>query len=162
MPFPYTFPFYFDNVLSSADIGSSSEVSTQVATLARAETGSGIGASSLLAALIGTEEAGLGSEFATKVFSAFDSGSGIDAVIARLLAGAETGSTLEVALLITALISGDGGFGSDLSTLLKAILAYDGGSGFDARTALIETTGSDMRLHGGLGQVRIPSKGVNL
>lgn len=127
-----------------------------------AEVGSGTGASSLLAALIGTEETGLGSEFAAKIFSVFDSGAGIDAVIARLLAATEAGSSVEAALLITALISGDGGVGSDLSTSLKDILAADEGSGFEALKALIETTGSDMRLSARPGQVRIPSKGVNL
>jgi len=146
--------------ITSSDAGSGAE-SLGSRLFAVAEAGSGIGASSLLAALVGTEETGLGSEFATKIFTAFDSGSGIDAVISRLLAATETGSSMEVALLITVLISGDGGLGADLSTLLKAILAWDEGSGFDALKALIETTGSDMRLHARPGQVRIPSKGVN-
>jgi len=78
------------------------------------ETGSGVGASSLLVALIGTGEAGLGSEFAAKAFSAMDSGSGIDAVVARLLAATETGSALEAALLSGA--------------VPKAVLAGDDGS----------------------------------
>jgi len=146
---------------SSSDSGSGTE-SLGSRLFGAAETGSGTGASSLLAALTGTEETGLGSEFAAKIFSTFDSGSGIDTVIARLLAATETGSSVEVALLITALISSDGGVGSDLSTLLKAILAGDVGSGVEALKALIETAGSDMRLRARPGQVRIPSKGVNL
>jgi len=151
-----------DSKLSSAAETGSGAESLDSRLFGAAETGSGTGASSLLAALTGTEETGLGSEFAAKIFSAFDSGSGIDAVIARLLAATETGSSVEVALLIAALISSDGGAGSDLSTLLKAILAGDAGSGVEALKALIETAGSDMRLRARPGQVRIPSKGVNL
>jgi len=151
-----------DSKLSSAAETGSGAESLGSRLFGAAETGSGTGASSLLAALTGTEETGLGSEFAAKIFSTFDSGSGIDAVIARLLAATETGSSVEVALLITTLISSDGGVGSDLSTLLKAILAADAGSGVEALKALIETAGSDMRLRARPGQVRIPSKGVNL
>ena len=146
---------------TSSDAGSGAE-SLGSRLFGAAETGWGTGASSLLAVLTGTVETGLGSEFAAKIFSTFDSGSGIDAVIARLLAATETGSSVEVALLIAALISSDGGVGSDLSTLLKAILAGDVGSGVEALKALIETAGSDMRLRARPGQVRIPSKGVNL
>ncbi len=150
---------------TSSDTGSGADAKKTgepLATLFKAEAGSGAGASSLVAAIIGTGETGLGLEFASKVFSAFDSGSGVEVVIARLLAASEIGSSVEVALLITVLSSGDGGLGSDLGTLLKAILAVDESSGFDALRALIETTGTDMRLPAGLGQVRIPSKEVNL
>lgn len=166
---------------SSSDTGSGAESSIYSALYSRSETGSGaeslasrlfsvveagsgIGASSLLAVLIGTEETGLGSEFASKIFSAIDSGSGIDTVIARLLVATEIGSALEAALLITLLISGDEGLGSDLSGLPNAFLSDDEGSGFDALRALIEipATGSDMRLPTSPGRVTIPSKEVNL
>ena len=134
---------------SSSDTGSGLEAILDRA-LVLGETGSGVGVSSLLVALIGTGEAGLGSEFASKLFSAVDSGSGIDAVVARLLAATETGSALEAALLSGA--------------LPQAVLAGDEGSGFDKLRALIEipTVGSDMRLPTSQGRVTIPSKEVNL
>ncbi len=77
-------------------------------------------------------------------FSSSDAGSGTESLVSRLAGVAETGS----------------GTGSFL--LLAAFLVGDEGTGVSALKALIETAGSDMRLPGRPGQVRIPSKGVNL
>ena len=146
---------------TSSDSGSGAEaLGSRI--FAAAEAGSGTGVSSLLAALIGTGESGLGSEFATKIFSVFDAGSGVDAVIARLLAAVEAGAGAEAALFIAALSSGDVGTGADLATLLKNFLAGDEGRGIEALKALIEISGPDMKLRARPGQVRIPFKGVNL
>ena len=64
----------------------------------------------------------------------------------------------------TALTSDDSGVGSELSVLLGAIYGIDEGSGGDALKVLLGTAGSssDMRLYDRTGQVKIPSKGVNL
>lgn len=149
---------------------SSSDTGSGVETLGSrlfgvAETGSGIGVSSLLAALIGTEDSGLGSEFAAKILSALDSGSGTEAHIARLLAATETGSALEAAFLIKHLFSSDYGLGGDaIATLLALVIGSEVGSGSEQfRAKIITFPGAfDMRLLTSAGEVRIPSKGVNL
>jgi hypothetical protein len=118
---------------------------------------------------------------------ASDSGGGIEAVIARWLEAVETGSGVEVAAVMAALIRGeigtgseataatilssDGGAGSELGILLKTVLIGDDGVGYDALKSLVKTvnSGSDMRLYERLGQagipskqIRMPSKGVNI
>ena len=74
----------------------------------------------------------------------------------------EAGAGAEAALFIAALSSGDVGTGADLATLLKNFLVGDEGRGIEALKALIEISGPDMKLRARPGQVRIPSKGVNL
>jgi len=149
---------------SSSDTGSGVEALGS-RLFGAAETGSGIGVSSLLATLIGTEDSGLGSEFAAKILSALDSGSGTEAHIARLLAATETGSALEAALLIKHLFSSDYGLGGDaIATLLALVIGSEVGSGSEQfRAKIVTFPGAfDMKLLTSAGEVRIPSKGVNL
>ena len=114
-------------------------------------------------------DSGTGAESSeeTAALSKSETGSGVEqSLLSYLLSSSDSGSGVEVAALIAVLMLGDSGIGSDVSMLpwLEAIFGGDEGSGFDALKALIETTGSgsDIRLHGRTGQVRMPSKGVNL
>ena len=112
---------------------------------------SGVGADSLLALLTAVLGSDMGSGFEQSLLSQ---------IVAKF--SSETGSGVDIATLIRVLASGDGGTGSDLSMLMKDILGGDDGSGYDALRALIATGGSDTGLHYHQGQVRMPSKGVNL
>jgi hypothetical protein len=103
----------------------------------------------------------------TAALSKSETGSGVEqSLLSYLLSASDSGSSVEVAALIAVLILGDEGTGADVGILpwLEAVFGGDEGSGFDALKALIGTaaSGSDMRLPGRTGQVRIPSKGVNL
>ncbi len=90
-----------------------------------------------------------------------DTGSGAESLVSRLFGAAETGSGVSAASLLAVLIgTGETGLGSELAA--KIFSALDAGSGFDALKALIEVTGSDIKLPARPGQVRIPSKEVNL
>ncbi|UCC90668.1 MAG: hypothetical protein JSW24_00395 [Dehalococcoidia bacterium] len=139
---------------SSSDTGSGSEVSSPIATLSKADSGSGIEAllsrvlgvaeagsgaevCTLLATLVATGEAGAGVEFASKAFSSTDSGSGIESLVTRLLATSETGTGTEN-LLSRLLRHTDSGLGADAGLTLVATLARaETGSGLDALIGLM-------------------------
>jgi len=90
-----------------------------------------------------------------------DGGSGAEALDSRLFDAVETGSGVET--LVSRLFSAaEAGSGVEASSLVLAVLAADVGSGLDALKALLETTGSDIKFRAHPGQVKIPSKGVNL
>jgi hypothetical protein len=153
-----------------------------------AETGAGTDGSSLLATMAKSESGG-GSESATgRGLVIKDSGGGVDALTALIAAvlasetgsgveqstltsigarlSAETGSGVDIAALVARLASGDVGLGADTGVIpgLKSIFGGDGGIGDDALKALIGTSGvgSEIKLPGRQGQVKIPSKGVSL
>lgn len=152
----------------SDDTGSGVDVKVAgnpLAILVKAETGSGVEALVGLLAILVRAETGLGSEFAAKILSALDSGSGTEAHIARLLAATETGSALEAAFLIKHLFSSDYGLGGDaIATLLALVIGSEVGSGSEQfRAKIVTFPGAfDMKLLTSAGEVRIPSKGVNL
>ena len=95
--------------------------------------------------------------------SSSDAGAGVESLDSRLFGIAETGSGIE-AIISRWLGAAETGLGTEVGGLLKNVFGGDGGSGFDALKAVIQKAGSssDMRLFGRPGQVKIPSKGVNL
>jgi len=139
---------------SSSDTGSGSEASSPIATLSKADSGSGIEAllsrvlgvaevgsgaevCTLLATLVAAGEAGAGVEFASKAFSSADSGSGAESLVTRLLATSETGTGTET-LLSRLLRHTDSGLGADAGlTLLATLARAETGSGLDAFIGLI-------------------------
>lgn len=121
-----------------------------------AEIGSGIEALLLAAALTGAE-AGFGIDAYISLLQFYekfgsDTGTGIDALRARLFAAADTGSALEAVLLINAFLSTDSGLGAELSALMKALLATDLGIGSDRLVAKIESPSRE-------GAIRLPPEG---
>jgi len=141
---------------SSSDIGSGAEASSPTATLSQADSGGGVeallsrglGAAevgagtevyTLLVALVATAETGSGAEFASKAFGSADSASGVESLVARLLATSETGIGTET-LLSRLLRHTDSGLGADATlTLLATLARAETGSGVDAFTNLITT-----------------------
>jgi hypothetical protein len=96
-----------------------------------------------------------------------ESGGGLDSRLSFLasLARADTGSSGD-GVTGRGLGLQDSGLGADTGMIpgMKSIFGGEGGIGYDALKALIETpgAGSDMKLPGRQGHVRIPSKGVSL
>jgi hypothetical protein len=141
---------------SSSDTGSSAEASSPTATLSQADSGGGVeallsrglGAAevgagtevyTLLVALVATAETGSGAEFASKSFSSADSASGVESLVARLLATSETGTGTET-LLSRLLRHTDSGLGADATlTPLATLARAETASGVDALTNLITT-----------------------
>ena len=139
---------------SSSDTGSGAEASSPTATLSQADSGGGVeallsrglGAAevgagtevyTLLVALVATAETGSGAEFASKAFSSADSASGVESLVARLLAASETGIGTET-LLSRLLRHTDSGLGADATlTLLATLARAETGSGVDAFVNLI-------------------------
>lgn len=162
---------------SSSDIGAGSEASSPTATLSQADSGDGVEALlsralgvaevgsgaevwALLAALVATAETGTGAEFASKAFSAADSGSGVESLLTRLLATSETGTGTET-LLSRLLRHTDSGLGADAClTLLATLARAETGSGLDAFINLITTAlaASDT----GLGVDKLLGRGISL
>lgn len=141
---------------TSSDTGSGAEASSPTATLSQADSGGGVeallsrglGAAevgagtevyTLLVALVAMAETGSGAEFASKAFSSADSASGVESLVARLLATSETGIGAET-LLSRLLRHTDSGLGADATlTLLATLARAETGSGVDAFTNLITT-----------------------
>jgi hypothetical protein len=139
---------------SSSDTGSGAEASSPTATLSQADSGGGVEALlsrglgtaeagagtevyTLLVALVATAETGSGAEFASKSFSSADSASGVESLVARLLATSETGIGAET-LLSRLLRHTDSGLGADATlTLLATLARAETGSGVDAFVNLI-------------------------
>jgi hypothetical protein len=139
---------------SSSDTGSGAEASSPTATLSQADSGGGVeallsrglGATeagagtevyTLLVALVATAETGSGAEFASKAFGSADSASGVESLVARLLAASETGIGTET-LLSRLLRHTDSGLGADATlTLLATLARAETGSGIDASVNLI-------------------------
>jgi len=162
---------------SSSDIGAGSEASSQIATLSKADSGDGVetllsralgvaevgsGAEvwALLAVLVATGETGTGAEFASKLFSSADSGSGVESLLTRLLATSETGTGTET-LLSRLLRHTDSGLGADTCLSLLATLARaETGSGLDAVIGLI--TAALAASDTGLGVDKLLGKGISL
>jgi len=138
---------------TSAETGAGAESLVLQAAIARGEAAGGVDArQSLLAALV-KNESGAGIEQSL-----------LTSLVAKL--SAETGSGIDIGGLVAVLAAMDSGLGVDSGWLagLKSILSNDLGVGGDALKALIGTSGSgsDMKLPGRQGHVRIPSKGVSL
>jgi len=162
---------------SSSDTGSSAEASSEAATLSQADSGSGVetllarvfgvaevgsGAEAwtLLAALVATGETGEGAEFASKAFSSADSGSGVEALLTRLLATSETGTGTET-LLSRLLRHADSGLSADSGlTLLATLVRAETGSGLDAFIGL--TTAAPASSDTGLGADKLLGRGISL
>jgi hypothetical protein len=141
---------------SSSDTGSGAEASSPTATLSQTDSGDGVeallsrvlGAAevgagtevyTLLVALVATAETGSGAEFASKAFGSTDSASGVESLVARLLAASETGIGTET-LLSRLLRHTDSGLGADATlTLLATLARAETGSGVDALVNLITT-----------------------
>ncbi len=172
--------------LTRGESGSGVEQSLLSLLLSSSEAGSGAEAVVYLLSELLQGDSGSGVEcIAGRDLSVPDSVSGTDALLALLAAvpgsetgsgaeqsllsmimeklSSETGSGAEAAALIMSLVSADEGTGSELGILpMKTIPGSDGGSGYDALRALSRAAGSDVKLPDGRGQVRMPSKGVNL
>jgi hypothetical protein len=107
---------------------------------------------------------------ASGVVSDDDAGTGEDTKASfptAALAGSESGAGgEETAGIIVNLVSDDIGAGNDLSvsSAQESFFGDDTGSGSDTLGALIAKTGagSEMNLPGSRGQIRMPSRGVNL
>jgi hypothetical protein len=135
------------------------------------ETGSGVEGRLLRAAASRGETAG-GTDTRQSLLASLiksDSGSGVEQSLQTSSAAklsAETGAGLETSYLVASLISGEAGHGVDTGAIpgQKSVIDEDTGLGYDALKALIGASGavSDMKLPGRQGQVKIPSKGVNL
>jgi hypothetical protein len=116
-----------------------------------AETGSGTEVSSLLAAMAKAE-----------------SGGGLDTRFSFLagLAKADGGNGIDAAVLSAGLVANETGLGADsgMTIGLKQLFSGDDGGGGDFLKALIaaSSSGSDMKLPGWAGHVRIPSRGVSI
>lgn len=153
---------------TGSDTGSGAESSEETAALSKSEAGSGV--EDILGRDLVLGETGTGADSLLALLAAviaFETGSGVEqSLLSYLLSSSDSGSSVEEAALIAVLVLGDVGTGADVSILpwLKAVFGSDEGSGFDALKVLVGTTGSSsgMRLHGRTGQVRTPSKGVNL
>jgi hypothetical protein len=117
-------------------------------------------------------DSGNGSDITLALIAAIvaaDTGGGIEqsvfsSIVAKI--AAETGAGADAAEIIAGLIASETGLGSDAGVIvgLKQLLSGDGGISVKALKALISTskTGLDMKLPGGAGRVRIPSRGVSL
>jgi hypothetical protein len=167
---------------TSAETGAGADGSSLLAEMAKSETGSGLDAKGdYPAALLDSQETGSGSELTglsmdSTALIVSDSGGGIEAVFTRWLEAVETGSGVEAAAVMAALIRGesgagaeataaticssDSGAGSELGILLKTVLIGDDGGGYDALKSLIKTEDSvsDMRLYERQGQERKTSR----
>jgi len=162
---------------SSSDIGAGSEASSPTATLSQADSGDGVetllsralgvaevgsGAEvwALLAVLVATAETGTGTEFASKLFSSADSGSGVESLLTRLLATSETGTGTET-LLSRLLRHAESGLGADAClTLLATLARAETGSGLDAFINLITTALATSET--GLGVDKLLGRGISL
>ncbi len=161
---------------SSSDIGAGSEASSPIATLSKADSGDGVetllsralgvaevgsGAEvwALLAVLVATGETGEGAEFASKLFSSADSGSGVESLLTRLLATSETGTGTET-LLSRLLRHTDSGLGADAClTLLATLARAETGSGIDTFIGLITALAASET---GLGVDKLLDRGISL
>ena len=122
---------------------------TLLATLAGAETASGIDASVNLI---------------TTALASSDIGSGIDKLLGRVISLLDAGSGLDVATLRKVLLSADSGVGLEaLADLLALIITAETGSASEQLKAKIMTSAgaADMKLPTKMGKARIPFKGVN-
>lgn len=157
--------------LLSSDAGAGLDATvTRLAMILKTDSGSGI--EGIYGRSLSRGESGSGADARLALLAAIakgETGSGIEqsllaSFVARL--AAETGQGSDTAGLIARLAALESGSGVDAGWLvgLKNILAGDLGTGYEALQALIGTpgAGSDMKLPGRAGQVRIPSKGVSL
>jgi hypothetical protein len=122
---------------------------TLLATLARAETASGIDASVNLI---------------TTALASSDTGSGIDKLLGRAISLLDAGSGLDVATLRKVLLSTDSGVGLEaLADLLALIITAETGSASEQLKAKIMTPAgaADMKLPTKMGKARISFRGVN-
>lgn len=129
--------------LSKSDTGSGADTKSGYpsALHERSDTGSGVEALVTLLAILIASETGAGVEVVAELAqltpkTGSDSGSGVESLVARLLAASETGTSLE-SLLARLLHHTDSGLGSDTClTLLAALTRAETGSGLDAFTGL--------------------------
>ena len=126
----------------------------------------GAGAETLLARLLTSTETATGLDAGGLIFISSDVGSGLDAILAleAWLTGADSGSGIDTAFLIKALLSTDSGLGTDaVAALLAGIVAGELMVGSDRLVVKIESapTGGGMSLPPG-GKTSIPSRRVNL
>jgi hypothetical protein len=147
-----------DLLASDAGVGWDA-VTELIQSLEKISSDTGLGTDTVMASvgLITVIDAGSGVEaLISRLLSKVEAGSGIDlsSLLASVIGADETGSALEASVFLPVLVSGDVGLGSELSFLLKAIVGGDGGRGIEALKTMIETAGpgQDMRLYPRSGQ----------
>jgi hypothetical protein len=157
---------------TAAETGGGAEGSLLETAISRADIAGGVDArQSLLASLTKADTAG-GMDTRLSLLANLtdnESGVGVEQSLLESLAAklsTETGYGSEAAALMAGLAAVESGLGVDVGWLvgLKSILSGDGGVAADALKALVGTSsvGSEMKLPGRQGHVKIPSKGVNL
>jgi len=174
---------------SSSDAGSGSEASSQIATLSKADSGSGTEGTPTQAAVLAKSDSGSSSDALTSLLAALaksETGSGVDAYVELVIIGQElsssdvgagidalvalnialvqsdTGSGLDAATLSKAFLSADSGIGLEaLANLLALIITNEVGSGSEQLRAKIMTSAgvSDMKLPTKMGKTEIPPRG---
>jgi hypothetical protein len=158
-------------LLLSSDVGSGLDAAVaRLAALVKTDGGNGI--EGIHGRSLSRGESGSGADARIALLAAIargESGSGVEqsvlyATIAKL--AEETGYGSDSAGLTSVLAALESGSGIDAGWLvgLKNILSGDLGTGYEALKALVGTSGagSDMKLPGRAGQIRMPSKGVSL
>lgn len=111
------------------------------------DSGSGAESSSLIAAEAKTSA---------------DNGVGADSIDARTQEVADQGAGAEVALANAAVLTGDGGDGSEIGGLLQSFYSSDAGSGADGLKMISGKAGADVKLRSHQGQVGLPHKEVSI
>ncbi len=158
-------------VVSAADSGGGIEtLAAQLADILNTEGGSGT--ESVVGRAVVFGESGSGLDALSALLAALvrgETGSGAEqglliSFVEKL--ASETGSGNDAAGLLAALAAVESGLGADSGWLvgLKIIFAGDAGAGLETLKALVESSraGTDMKLPGRAGQVKIPSRGVSL
>jgi len=118
MPFPYTFPFLFDDYAGIKTADDSGSGSDAISTLALTLFDSGIGSESLPSRHVMVFESAIG---------AIDSGS-----LAVTQEGSDSGSGVELSLKALYLLRADAGAGADSATLQALFGLVDNGSGVES------------------------------
>jgi hypothetical protein len=91
-----------------------------------------------------------------------DSASGTEAISLRELGMTDAGSAIEGSLTTAAVITSDGGTGSEIGGPMKSFYSSDEGSGADGLKMISGKAGADMKLRSQPGQVGLPHKEVHL
>ncbi len=133
-------------------------------------TDSGLGSDARLALLAASAraETGAGLDALTELMAALASAeavSGIDRLLSREIPLFDAGSSSDIATLYKAFLAADSGAGLEaLANLLALIITSEAGSGSEQLRARIVTSAAagDMKLPATMGEIKIPSREVNL
>ena len=95
-----------------------------------------------------------------------DTGNGAEVITLRSLETSDQGSGVETALMAASIIAGDTGSGNENENISGQDSYYvsgaDEGRGADSVKAVIQKSGTDLKLHNHVGQLGIPNKEVNI